>query len=198
MADVSPSPSIIDRILGRTPSDPAFDARMNLAKQKMQQEMPNEMANTSIEPIGPIGRMGYGILNKVIGAAPVATTSRFGGITYDPTQAKDMNQNELEDTLAHELTHVKQIRDIPLWKRLSEAFLPSPDEGLPEESKKALRMSGWDPAYRGKSSEMEAYQTEDQRRMKRGDIMRPGEDIQLFSNRKKQSGIKTGPSKVSN
>lgn len=189
--NTAPSNSILDRIMGRTPSDPAFDARMNLAKSAMQREMPNEMQGTTIEPTGLFGRMKDALVSKVIGGTPVATTSPFRGITYNPDSLKTMNQNELEDTLAHELTHVGQYARQPLWKNLVDSVLPSKNEGLPEETAKSLRMQGWDPAYRGRAAEMEAYGAEQQRQLntQRGF---PGYDIQLRS--PKKSGVNTGPS----
>ncbi len=196
MPDNSASPSaiLLEKIFGRAPSDPAFDKRMALAQSKMQQEMPNEMSGTSIEPTGMFGRMKDSLVSKVIGGQPVATTSPFRSITYNPASLQAMDQNELEDTLAHELTHVGQYARQPLWKNLMDAALPVKDEGLPEETAKALRMSGYsDPAaYRGRSAEMEAYGAEQQRKLnsQRGF---PGEDIQLFP-AKKKTGINTGPS----
>jgi hypothetical protein len=193
-SSTSPSQSIIDRILGRSPSDPEFDARMNLAKQKMQQEMPNEMGQASIEPTGLFGSMKDALVKRVIGGTPVATTSPFGSITYNKEQLAPMSQNELEDTLAHELTHVGQYAQQPMWKNLMQSVMPQQNEGLPAETSKALRMQGWDPAYRGRAAEMEAYGTEQQRQLntQRGF---PGYDIQLTSPAKKKS-ITSPSSKV--
>jgi hypothetical protein len=190
--NVSPSNSIIDRIMGRSPSDPAFDARMNLAKQAMTNEMPTQMAGASIEPTGFIGRMMDSAVSKLIGGTPVATTNPFGGISYNPEQLKGMNQNELEDTLAHELTHVGQFQQMSPWEKFKSSLLPAADEGLPEETKKAFRMQGYDPAYRGKSTEMEAYNTEQQRQLKRGQGF-PGYDIDLRPPVNK-SNVNTAPS----
>lgn len=193
MADPqSQSAALIERIFGRAPSDPAFDKRMQLAKSKMQQEMPNEMAGTSIEPTGLFGSLKDKLVAKVIGGTPVATTSPFHSITYNQDQLSGMSQNELEDTLAHELTHVGQYNRQPMWKNLVQSVLPTQDEGLPEETKKSLVSQGWDPAYRGRAAEMEAYGTEQQRQLNRGQGF-PGYDINLRSDKKKV--INTAPSK---
>lgn len=191
-SNTSPSQTILERIFGRTPSDPEFDKRMELAKQKMQTEMPNEMNNTDIEPIGPLGRLGYGIIGKVLGSTPIAKTGRFGGISYDPRQMENMDQNDIEDTLTHELTHVKQLRDMPLQQKLMESVMPLQDEGLPAETEKSLRDQGWNTSYRGKANEMEAYDAEDQRKLRtqRGF---PGQDINLPSSKKTR--VNVSPSK---
>ena len=180
----SHSAALIERIFGRAPSDPAFDKRMELAKSKMQQEMPNEMTGTSIEPTGLFGSLKDKLVAKVIGGTPVATTSPFHGITYNQDQLSGMSQNELEDTLAHELTHVGQYNRQPMWKNIAQSILPQADEGLPAATEKSLRMQGWDPAYRGRSTEMEAYGTEQQRQLNRQQGF-PGYDINLPSTKKK-------------
>lgn len=94
--------------------DPEFDARMNLAKDRMRKEMPNEMSYASIEPTGPFGRIKDKLVQKAIGGVPVATAGPFGGITYNKEILKGMSQNEIEDTLAHELTHVGQYQKTPI------------------------------------------------------------------------------------
>ena len=201
--NTAPSNPIIDRILGRTPSDPEFDKRMLAAKQKMQLEMPSEMAAADIQPTGMFGSLKDALVKRMIGGVPVATTGPFGGITYNKELLSAMPQNELEDTLAHELTHVGQysggqpsISTGHGIMNVIKGMIPQRDEGLPEETKKAFRMQGYDPSYRGKSTEMEAYGTEQQRQLKRGQGF--PEDIQLRKPYKKpNSVISTGPSKVS-
>lgn len=187
----SPSPSLLQRLGVTSIPDPEFDARMNLAKDKMRQEMPNEMAQSSINPTGPFGRVMHGLVQKAIGGVPVATTGPFGGISYNPEVMKGMSQNEIEATLAHELTHVGQYKKTPVMQRLLQSIMPQQEEGLPEETKKSYRMQGYDPAYRGKSTEMEAYQTETNRKVKRGEGF-PGYDIQLFPPRK-NTNVNTNP-----
>lgn len=192
---VNPSPSLMERLLGMvTPSapqaDPEFDKRMALAQQNMQKEMPNEMAGTSIQPTGMFGRMKDNLVAKVIGGVPVATTSPFHSITYNPEIAKGMSQNELEDTLAHELTHVGQYNKQPMWKNLVQSVLPQPNEGLPAETAKSYSMQGWDPSYRGKSTEMEAYQAESNRAAARGE----GSPYDIFLRPAKNKVMNTGPS----
>lgn len=188
---VNPSPSLMQRLgLVSTP-DPEFDQRMNLAQERMRKEMPTEMAGASIKPTGLFGGLKDKLVQKAIGGIPVATTGPFGGITYNKDLLKEMSQNEMEDTLAHELTHAGQYQKTPIMQRLLQSIMPQRDEGLPEETKKSYRMQGYDPAYRGKSVEMEAYQTETERKIKRGEGF-PGYDINLPSNNKKR--LNTGPS----
>lgn len=169
---------------------PSFEERMQLAQENIRKEYPSEMAYATIKPAGMVSGLMHGVLGKILGDSPVATTGPFGGVTYDPKAFQAMKQEELQDSLAHEMTHVRQFQEMPLWRKLAATFLPQADEGLPEETKKAYSMQGWNPAYRGKSTEMEAYQVEEQRRAKRGE-MNPY-DIYLPAPRKKQANA--GPS----
>jgi hypothetical protein len=155
---------------------------MNLAQEKMRQEYPKEMKTATIKPTGLVGRLADKFVQKVIGGAPVATANPFGGIRYNPELASSLPQDELEDMLAHELTHVRQYQDMPLGKRILSSILPQKDEGLPAETAKSFRMQGYDPIYRGKSTEMEAYGAEQQRQLQRGasnpyDIYLPPESL---------------------
>lgn len=194
---VNPSPSLLQRMGLSAAPDPEFDARMNIAQNKMRQEMPNEMNLASIKPTGFFGGMKDALVAKAIGGTPVATTNPFGGISYNKDILKAMSQNEMEDTLAHELTHVGQfakpgVNGAPPTLSMGRGIMntlkqmmPQRDEGLPQATKSFYSSRGYDPSYRGSSVEMEAYNTEDKRRTARGDIHRPGEDIQLFSPKKK-------------
>lgn len=170
--------------------------------------MPNEMANASIGPTGLLGGIKDKLFSKISGGVPVATTGPFGGITYNEGLMSQLPQNELEDTLAHELTHVGQLSKpgvngapptlgigtgiMNVLKGITNLAPTATREGLPQATKSFYSQRGYDPDYRGKISEMEAFQKEDQRRTARGDILRPGEDIQLFPPRK---GINTAPRK---
>lgn len=204
----APSPTLLQRMGLQDTPDPEFDKRMGLAQSKMRQEMPNEMANANIQPTGLFTGLTNRLKGQSAGGNVVATTGPFGGISYSKDLLSKMSQNELEDTLAHELTHVGQysapgVNGGPPTLSLShglmnfaKALLPggtATSEGLPKETMSNYSQHGWNPDYRGSSAEMEAYGKEDARRNARGDILRPGDDIQLFSPRK--SGINTGPSK---
>lgn len=166
---INPSPNWIQRMLGQTPPDVEFDKRMLMAQNKMRTEMPNEMNSSTIQPTGMFGGIKDSLVKRIIGGVPVATTSPFGGITYNKELLSAMPQNELEDTLAHELTHVRQFNQTPIMKKLASFILPEPDEGVPEQHKKDLRMQGWEPSYRGKFVEEEAYGTEAMRKLARGE-----------------------------
>ena len=196
--DTSPSNSIIDRILGRTPSDPEFDKRMALAKQVMTQEMPSEMTAANIQPMGMFGKISGRLSQVIKGNEPNAVTGPSGGISYNPSTMSKMSQNDIEDVLAHELTHVGQFQKMgPIQRYLTpvvegtKSLLGMERDLVPQASLDAYRKMGWDPNYRGYIPEVEAFQTENERKMKRGEGS-PGYDIQLPSPRKQQ--INTGPS----
>ena len=191
-----PSQSILDRILGSNESDPELDKKIALARQNLTRDMPNEMKAANIQPTGILGRMKDRLVTAVTGGTPNATTDPFGNITYNPKLLSPMSQPEIEDILAHELTHVGQYQRQPMWKNLVGSVLPERNEGLPAETAKAFRMEGWsDPEkYRGRASEMEAFSTEQQRQLARGQGF-PGYDIQLFADKnKKNNKINIGPS----
>lgn len=177
----------------------SFEERMNLAHTRMRQEYPTEMSQANIRPMGPFGKLSGAISQRLTGTQPTAVAGPFGGISYNPASMQGMSQNEIEDVLAHELTHTRQYGEMPFWKRLTEPVIEGTKSvlglsktGLPAETEKAYRMMGWDPSYRGSAREMEAFQTETERKIKRGEGF-PGYDIYLPPSKKKKA-VKAGPS----
>lgn len=158
------------------PPLPDVNQQMALAQQRMRQEMPAEMAGASITP-------GTGISGMMMPKGAYATTWPLSGnITYSPTALGGQNQDFVENTLAHELTHRRQIQQAqqqPLWQRaisgLQGLFGPSwqypiqPGEKVPDN-------------YQPNPLELEAFQTEADRTLSHH--LPSSGDIQLFGLRK--------------
>lgn len=73
-----------------------------------------------------------------------AVTNPFtGNITYNPEVMAGYTPDELEQVIAHELTHVRQTQNTPWWKTAGEIF------SMPFEEE-----------YYKRPREMEAYQAE--------------------------------------
>ena len=137
-----PAPTVADQIAA--------------AKQRMQTEMPAQMAGTSVEPMGVVGKS-LGALKALAGGQTQAITSPFtGNVSYDPTALAGQSQNDIDDMLAHELTHVGQIRQEP-W------YAPY------------LGLVGIGPRYDyGQDpNELEAFQTESNRAVAQGRTPNP-------------------------
>jgi hypothetical protein len=139
--------------------------------KRVRGEMP-DVADASIEPMGWLGR-------KLSGGA-IAVTTPFGGVKYDPDALKGASPDEIADTLAHELTHVRQVRQLSPLQRVLEVgrgFQFGIGGGLP---------------YGQRPEELEAYQAEADRATAQGrtpapapSFTKPGEfrmlgDVRLY------------------
>lgn len=124
---------------------PDYQTMMELAKAKMQKEMPDEMSGVSVNPDLRTGW--FNRLTAPNGAVAVKHTLR-DNISYDPHTfgLLNFNQNDVEGILAHELTHVRQDRNRTLTERLLQSFTPQ----LP---------------YAERGDELEAQQTEKNRNL---------------------------------
>lgn len=114
------------------------DQQIALAKTQMQKEMP-DVAGTSIQPMGWLSHA------LAPSGAQAITNPLTGSVYYNPAAMEGQSQNEVTNTLAHELTHSRQAQSQPWSSRilggLKEAFSPS----VP---------------YEQRPYEMEAFQTE--------------------------------------
>ena len=71
-----------------------------------------------------------------------AVTNPFtGNIMYDPNMMQGLNQDEIENTLAHELTHSRQAQQDSWVKTAMQMFMPQEE-------------------YNMRPNEMQAFQTE--------------------------------------
>lgn len=120
---------------------PSVEAQMAAAKLRLQREMPKEMAATSISPMGGLGQ-------ALSGGAEAITNPLTGSIYYNPVRMGGQSQHQVEDTLAHELTHTRQSQQEP-WYTKFMAPLVGLQRGL-----------GFGEPYGQHPEELEAYQTE--------------------------------------
>lgn len=123
----------------------------------------------------------------------MATTNPFtGNITYNPEMMQGQSPFDIEQTVAHELTHTRQAQNTPWWKTAASLFMP--DEKVPAGISKDSPLN--DP-YQWRPHEMEAFQTERDRASRMNaqgysDPVTGSRDLQLPSMKKK--GINTAPS----
>lgn len=140
----------------------SIDDSMQRTLTKVQGEM-SDIRKPTIAP--------HGFMSKLFAPyGSLATTNPItGNISYDPEKMNNLNNNEKENTMAHELTHVRQQQNTPFMKRLIAAVTPQ----LP---------------YNERGSELEAFQTERDRSLKNHlsmpDPQTGATDITLPSRRK--------------
>jgi len=125
-----------------------LDESMQRALQKVLGEMP-DVKRVSATP------RGSSFMSKMFmpRGANAVTNPFTGNITYNPEMMQDMNSDELEQTMAHELSHVRQTQNIPWWKIASEIL--APDEKVPPGQTYPK-----DDPYYWRPREMEAFQFE--------------------------------------
>jgi hypothetical protein len=125
-----------------------FDSSMQRAYSKVSKEMPNvKKVNVSPRESSLMTRM------FMPRGANAVTNPFTGNISYNPEMMRGMNPDELEQTMAHELTHVGQTQNTPWWKTAAEIIMPDekvpPGQAFPKN----------DPYY-WRPREMEAFQAE--------------------------------------
>lgn len=157
---------------------------MQRALAKVQAEMP-DVKKVSVSPTSSW-------LSKFfLPKSTLAVTNPFtGNISYDPAEMAGISQDEMENTLAHELTHVRQTQNMPWYKILGS--MVSPVEKTPD-----IASGSMNSPYAWRPSEMEAFQTERDRTLSHHlPYMRDPQtqmgDIQLVKPKKKQ--LDMGPS----
>jgi hypothetical protein len=122
------------------------DPRMAEIIAKVRQQMP-DVADASIEPMGMVGSF-------LAPGGAMAVTSPFGGVTYRPEAMKSLSDPDAADAIAHELTHVRQVRNHSFGqKTLGGVF-----EGL-------KNTFGFGLPYGQRPDELEAFQTESNRQL---------------------------------
>jgi hypothetical protein len=130
---------------------------MQRAYAKVSKEMP-DVKSVSVTPSSS------SFLSKFFmpRGANAVTNPFTGNISYNPEMIGNQgyNQNDIEDILAHEMTHVRQTQDVPWYKMLGQIFSPKPQvpAGIPEGSPT-------NASYYWQPHELEAYQTERNRMM---------------------------------
>lgn len=172
------------------------DPRVQAALAKVRQEMPGITGPLDVSP-------SPGILPSSLlpgsDMTPVMTTDSSNRINYSPSMISNMNSTDLENTLAHELTHVgqnQQNEQLPWYQKVLNMFQPSPTE---PQVPAPIRGTGTnlDNSFYWRPNEMEAYQTMKDRALKQrqpfqSDPMTQRMDIYLPP----EKGVNTAPSKM--
>lgn len=131
-----------------------LDDSMQRAYQKVSGEMP-DVKKVSVSP-----RESSIMTRMFMPRGANAVTNPFtGNVSYSSEMMKGMNPEELEQVIAHELTHVRQTQNTPWWKTAAE--IVSPDEKVPA----GQTFPKNDPYY-WRPREMEAFQAERDRAVK--------------------------------
>ncbi len=145
------------------PDQTFLDQQIAAAKAKMGTEMP-DVANTPIQPMGTIGGLASGALDKINGGTTLAFTNPLtGNIKYNPAALQGQPQSAIEDLLAHELTHTRQAKSQSLLGRIGEAAKSFVTPGVP---------------YGQNPNELEAFQTEANRAAAQGRVPSPMPNFQ--------------------
>lgn len=163
-----------------------LDESMHRALTKVQSEMP-DVKPVTLSPSSSSLLSGF-----MMPRATLATTNPFtGNITYSPEANYGVGDSEMEQTMAHELTHSRQAQNTPWYRTLLDAY--KPDAKVPQEITPGSTL---DNPYLWRPNEMEAFQTERNRAMNQGldtaDPVTGARDIMLPKDKKK--GIDTTPS----
>jgi hypothetical protein len=157
-----------------TPALSPLEQQILKAQMKVRGEMP-DVADAPIEPAGLVDRLTAALKERLVGGGRVVATAdpfavptgntglplpgaKVGRVVYHPDVLASQNPAEVEDTLAHELVHVRQGREAAgdsLFSRI-KAKLESIKEGyLP---------------YGQQPNELEAYQYEGDRAVSEGRV----------------------------
>ena len=110
---------------------------MERALTHLSTEMPAEVASMKDKKIRPMNGIERGLKN-VLRPGMAASTTPFGNITYD-REAIEAAALRPEDVLAHELTHVKQMKRDggPFWslaKTITNATKPHGQRDFEKEA----------------------------------------------------------------
>lgn len=138
------------------PQDPLESTLLEAARAKLSKEMPAEAAASRMEPMGWFDHL-------LTPASAAMSVGPSNVIKYDGGQTSRMGQTELEDLLAHELTHVRQnqrgSRGPSLLKMAGGAI---------------SNLLGGGSSYYGQDSrELEAFQTMNDRALREGRAPNP-------------------------
>lgn len=172
-----------------------LDESMQRAYAKVSAEMP-DVKRVSVSP-----RQSSWLTNMMMPRGAYAVTNPFtGNITYNPDMFEGQTQDDIEQTIAHELTHTRQSQNTPWYGHLADianSLNPWGDEKVPEGIKPGSTL---DNPYYWRPREMEAFQAERDRATRNKipyyvDPVLGTRDIMLPSPRKK-TGIDTAPTSM--
>lgn len=155
---------------------PTVDQQIALAKQRVQQEMP-DVADTSVSPMGFLGGLRRG--------AQAVTSPFTGSVSYNPSALEGQSQDNIDQIMAHELTHSRQAQQMPWYEKATQ-----PLTGLKNSLGDILQGAtgsrlGLGYSYGQRPEELEAFQTENDRMLKLGlpgQVRDPGSTFSGTSN----------------
>lgn len=175
-----------------------LDESMQRAYIKVSKEMPD------VKPVTVRPRQSSFLTNLFMPKGAYAVTNPFtGNITYNPDMFEGQTQDDIEQTLAHELTHTRQMQNTPWYGHLAEvgdqmlqnvkSMWGGNEDRVPEGISSSSPLNN---PYYWRPREMEAFQAEKDRaaRMKIPYYVDPilgTRDINLPAPRK--PGLDTGP-----
>lgn len=166
-----------------------LDESMQRAYAKVAGEMP-DVQKVSVSP-----STSTFLTRMMMPRGANAVTNPFtGNITYNPDMLQGVDDNERQQILAHELTHVRQTQNQPWYKILGNIM----NQNVTGEDTPPPGMAVLNDPYYWRPNEMEAYQTEKDRAQRLNypnyaDPMTGGRDINLPAEPKKKPGIDTAP-----
>ncbi len=118
---------------------PSIEDNVAASAQRLRSEMPNEVDQADIAPMSWLDR-----LMSPSGAQAI-TTPFSGKVRYNPTNLEGQNPHDLDQMLAHELTHVNQAH-----REDNRPFMTRALEGL----------GSMTLPYEDRPAEIEAFQAE--------------------------------------
>lgn len=135
----------------------ALEQQILKARMKVGQEMP-DVADAPIEPMGWFDRLVAAGKEQLTGGGKVVATANpaAGTVKYSPEVLGSLGQSGIEDTLAHELVHVRQGREAAGSTLFDQV-----------RAKLNALKEGYMP-YGQQPQELEAYQYEGDRAVREG------------------------------
>lgn len=112
----NPFSSLFDTLMNNRLSD-----KTDLARADMEIQMPEESKNANVSDFGPYLKFQAGLTNLLSRGnnTLLGSTNPFtGGVSLNAGAMKDVPQEFVNDILAHELTHSRQIQAMNPLQRL--------------------------------------------------------------------------------
>lgn len=161
---------------GKQPNN-LLDESMQRAYNKVSAEMPN-IKRVSVTP-----RESSFLSKFFMPRGATAITNPFtGNINYNPEIVRGLSDDELEQIMAHELTHVGQTQNQPWYRTIADIF--KRDEQVPQGIPSASNLN---MPYYWRPREMEAFQAEKNRNPNMySDPMSGARDILIPSQKRKR------------
>lgn len=132
-----------------------LDQRIQAAYNKVKQEYP-DVSGVNVSPSNSL------IAQYLSTPNTYATTNPMtGNIYYNPQMMSNMNDDQMQSIMAHELTHSKQVQSNPWYKNMWNVITGS-DPEVPQ----GMQNTSLGTPYYWKPNEMEAFQAQKDRMIK--------------------------------